>query len=200
MDTIESIEKRRSVKHYQPDHEMTKDELEKLIGLAALAPTSFNMQNWRFVVITDKEKRQALREAAWNQAQVTEASAVIVICADLQAHANSPERYWANAPKEVSDMLVPMITGFYEGKEQLQRDEANRSAGIAGQTIMLAAKAMGYDTCPMVGFDPVKVAEIINLPKDHYLSFMITVGKALKEAQPRGGQLALDEIMIRDSF
>lgn len=200
METITAITERRSVKHYQPDHEMTNEELEKLISLAALSPTSFNMQNWRFVVVADADKRQAIRDAAWNQAQVTEASALIVICADLQAHATDPKRYWANAPQEVSDMIVPMLTGFYEGNEQLQRDEANRSAGLAGQTIMLAAKEMGYDSCPMVGFDPAKVSEIINLPENHYISFMITVGKVLKEAQPRGGQLPLNEIMIKDSF
>ena len=75
-----------------------------------------------------------------------------------------------------------MIGQFYEGNEQLQRDEAMRSCGIAGQTLMLTAKAMGYDSCPMIGFDPEQVAQIIQLPEDHVLGFMITVGKAI---QPR---------------
>jgi nitroreductase len=89
---------------------------------------------------------------------------------------------------------------FYEGKEQLQRDEAMRSCGIAGQTIMLAAKAMGYDSCPMIGFDPVKVAEIIHLPSDHVIGFMIAVGKAVKPAMPKGGQLPLSEVVVQDRF
>jgi nitroreductase len=93
-----------------------------------------------------------------------------------------------------------MIVQFYDGKEQLQRDEAMRSCGIAGQTLMLAAKAMGYDSCPMIGFDPEKVAEIIHLPEDHVLGFMITVGKALNPARPRGGQLPLTDVVIKNQF
>jgi len=75
-----------------------------------------------------------------------------------------------------------------------------RSCGIAGQTIMLAAQAMGYDSCPMIGFDQVKVAEIINLPSDHVIAFMIAVGKAVKPAMPKGGQLALSEVVVQDRF
>jgi nitroreductase len=115
---------------------------------------------------------------------------LIVLTADLKAWKKSPERYWRNATPEIQKRAVGGMVPFYEGKEQLQRDEAMRSCGIAGQTIMLAAKAMGYDSCPMIGFDPVKVAEIINLPGDHAIGFMIAVGKALKPAMPKCGQLA----------
>ncbi len=66
---------------------------------------------------------------------------------------------------------------FYEGQDRLQRDEAMRSCGIAGQTIMLAAKDMGYDSCPMIGFDIEAVGKLIRLPEDHVIGFMITVGK-----------------------
>jgi len=82
---------------------------------------------------------------------------------------------------------------FYEGKNELQRDEAMRSCGLAGQTIMLAAKAMGYDSCPMIGFDPLQVAELINLPDDHVIGFMIAVGNAT-------GQLPLEEVIIHNQF
>jgi len=65
---------------------------------------------------------------------------------------------------------------------------------------MLTAKAMGYDSCPMIGFDPVKVAEVINLPNNHVIGFMVAVGKAVKPAMPEGGQLALSEVMVQDRF
>ena len=80
MDTITAIHERRAVKYYDPNHKMEETEIKKLLELAMLSPTSFNMQNWRFVVITDSEKRQAIRDAAWNQAQVTDASILIVLC------------------------------------------------------------------------------------------------------------------------
>ncbi len=200
MNMVDAIQQRRSVKHYDPDHRMTEQEIRQLMELAILSPTSFNMQNWRFVVVQDPETRNRLRAAAWNQAQVTDASLTIVLCADLKSFARQPERYWADAPQETQEMLVPMIRKFYEDNDQLQRDEAMRSCGIAGQTIMLAAKAMGYDSCPMIGFDAAEVAEIINLPPDHVIGFMITVGKALKPAWPRPGQLPLEEVVLQDTF
>ena len=97
-------------------------------------------------------------------------------------------------------MLVPMIVGAYDGKPQLQRDEIMRSGGIASQTLMLAAKAKGLDTCPMVGFDFEEVAKIIRLPEDHAICMMVSVGKALTPARGRGGQLPLDEVMFKDRF
>lgn len=200
MDTFDAIQQRRAVKHYDPDHVMTEAEIEKLIGSAMLSPTSFNIQNWRFVVVTDKELRASIREAAWGQAQVTDASVLIVMTADLRAHEKDEARYWQDAPKAARDMLVPMIRPFYEGNERLQRDEAMRSIGIAAQTIMLGAKAMGYDSCPMIGFDAARVSELIHLPDDHVVGMLITVGKAAKPAWPRPGQLGFDEVVVREFF
>ena len=199
MDTFEAINQRRSVKHYDPQHTMSRGEIKRLLDAALLSPTSFNIQNWRFVVVSDQEKKEAIRAAAWNQAQVSEASICLLICADLHAHEDA-ERYWVNAPEPVRHTLVPMIKPFYDSQPELQRDEAMRSVGIASQTIMLAAKAMGYDSCPMIGFDPKKVAAIINLPPDYVIGMMITVGKALKPANQRGGQLPYDEVVFENEF
>lgn len=199
MDTTTAIHQRRSIKHYDPDHKMTEVEIQELLELALLSPTSFNMQNWRFVVVTDHAKKVALRAAAWDQAQVSEASILIVLCADLHSYENGG-RYWVHAPAPVQEMLVPMIEPFYKDSPQLQRDEAMRSIGIAAQTLMLTAKSMGYDSCPMIGFDPVKVAEIINLPGHHIIGLMLPVGKALKDANTRGGQLPYEDVVFTDGF
>lgn len=199
MDTITAIRERRSVKHYDPNHEMSEAEINGLLELALLSPTSFNMQNWRFVVVTDPAKKDAICAAAWNQAQIKDASITVVLCADLNAHFEAG-RYWVNAPAPVQEMLVPMIEPFYKDNPQLQRDEAMRSVGIAAQTLMLAAKAMGYDSCPMIGFDPVKVGEIIDLPDDHVIGMMLTIGKPLKDANVRGGQLPYEEVVFKDGF
>ena len=199
METITAIKERRSVKHYDNAHEMSEAEINALLELALLSPTSFNMQNWRFVVVTDPEKRAAIQAAAWNQAQVTEASITILLCANLNAHEDAG-RYWVHAPQSVQDMLVPMIAPLYQNNAQLRRDEAMRSIGIAAQTLMLTAKSMGYDSCPMIGFDPEKVAEIIELPENHVIGMMLTVGKALKDANVRSGQLPYDEVVFRNGF
>lgn len=199
MDTVTAINERRAIKHFDPNHRMEEAEIKKLMKLALLSPTSFNMQNWRFVVVTDSEKRQALRAAAWDQAQVTDASILIILCAYLHSYKGGA-RYWVNAPKPVQDVLVPMIEPFYKDKPELQRDEAMRSVGIAAQTLMLAAKSMGYDSCPMIGFDPAKVAKIIQLPEHHLIGMMLPVGRATKKANSRSGQLAYEKVVFRDSF
>lgn len=200
MDTLETIYARRAVKHYDPEHQFSDDEIKTLMEAAIQSPSSFNMQNWRFVLVRDKELRGQIREVANDQAQVTDASLLLILTADIKAWTKSPERYWKDAPQEVADLLVPWMGAFYEGNEQLQRDEAMRSVGIAGQTIMLAAKAMGYDSCPMIGFDQEEVADLIQLPSDHAIGFMIAVGKQTKPAWPKPGQLPLEEVVIHDRF
>lgn len=200
MDTLEAIQKRRSVKVYDPDYQIAEEETRQLLSLAMLSPTAFNIQHWRFVVVKDKVLREKIRAAAWDQAQVTDASLLIVLCADLKAWEKQPERYWRNAPEEVQDFILPAIDQYYRGKDQVQRDEAMRSCGIAAQTLMLAAKSMGYDSCPMDGFDFDEVAEMINLPDDHVISMFVVIGKALKDANPRAGQLEYSEVVIEDNF
>jgi len=200
MTATQAIETRRSVKHFDPAHRMTDEESARLIELAKLAPSSFNMQNYRFVLLRDPELRKQIRAVAWDQAQVTDASLLVILCADLNAHSNHPQRYWAHAPQEVQDILVPALSPFYEGKPTLIRDEAMRSTGFAGMTLMLAARDMGYDSCPMIGFDAEAVAKLINLPGDHALSFMLAIGKQAKPVWPRGERLPDSEVVIHDRF
>jgi nitroreductase len=120
--------------------------------------------------------------------------------ADVAAWRNSPERYWVAAPPEVAELLVGWMGPFHEGREWLQRDEAQRSIGMAMQTMMLAAKDMGYESCPMIGFDIDKLAELVNLPSDHVMGPMVAIGKGTKEAWPKPGQLPLEEIVFENSF
>lgn len=200
MHVIEAIETRRSVKHYDPQHRMPQQEIDQLLSLGMLAPTAFNIQNWRFVAVTDPELRKQIRAASWDQAQVTDASLLVVLTADLNAWKKEPQRYWRDAPQPVQDYLVPAIGQYYSGRDQVQRDEAMRSCGMAAMTLMLAAKDMGYDTCPMDGFDFDAVGKLIHLPEDHVISMFVVVGKPLRDAQPRGGQLAIDEVVVRNTF
>jgi nitroreductase len=200
MNTFDAIRERRAVKQFDPVHQLTQQETEQLLDLAMQAPSSFNIQHWRLVNVTDKALRVKLREAAHNQAQVTDGSLLFVVTVDIKAWEKDPARYWVNAPKEAQDILVPWINPFYSGKEQLQRDEAMRSAGIMLQTMMLSAKAMGYDSCPMVGFDFDKVAELIHLPKDYAIAAMLVVGKGIKPAWPKPGFIPKSEMIIENHF
>jgi len=200
MNTFDAIRERRAIKSFDPSYQFTPAEMDQLIDLAMQAPSSFNIQHWRLVSVTDKALRTQLRAAANDQAQVTDASLLFVVTVNIKAWDENPARYWVNAPKEAQDILVPWINPFYAGKEQLQRDEAMRSAGIMLQTLMLAAKAMGYDSCPMVGFDFDKVAELIHLPKDHVIAAMLAIGKGIKPAWPKPGFIPKSEMIIENHY
>jgi nitroreductase len=201
MDTFDAIYQRRAIKHYDPQHKLSPEEETKLLEAAIQAPTSFNIQHWRFVIVRDPDLRKKIRTEFGNdQAQMTDASLLIIMTADTKAWQKNPERYWQNAPKEVNELLVNWMKPFHEGREWLQRDEAQRSIGMTMQTLMLAAKAMGYESCPMIGFDIEKVAELINLPDDHVMGAMVAIGKGIKDPWPKPGQLPLSELVIENSF
>lgn len=200
MDTFEAISSRRAVKHYDPNHRLSPQEEKKIMESGLLSPTAFNIQQWRFVIVRDMELRRKIRAVAWDQAQVTDASLLVVVCGDLKSWDKDPARYWKDAPEPVREFMIPAIKAYYDDKPQVQRDEVMRSCGIAGQTLMLAARAMGYDSCPMDGFDFEAVGKIIKLPPDHAISFMIAIGKGTKEAWPRPGQLPYGQVVLENGF
>jgi nitroreductase len=197
---FDALKSRRAIKQFDAEHVMSEaDELD-LLSLAILSPTAFNIQHWRFVVVNDAELRAQIREVAWDQAQVTDSSLFIVMTADTKAWSKQPERYWKEAPQGVQDFMLPAIKDYYEGKPQVQRDECMRSLGIAAQTLMLSAQAKGYESCPMDGFDFDTVAKLIKLPEDHVIGLFVAIGKGTAEPHPRGGQLSLDQVVVKNHF
>ena len=107
---------------------------------------------------------------------------------------------WKNVPKEIGDFMATSAHQFYLNREQLQRDEAIRSASFATQTLVLTATAKGYDTGVMIGFDFDKVAELINLPKNYVISNFIVVGKRIKRAHLIGSQIPIENVLIKNKF
>lgn len=199
MNLLEAIRSRRAVKHYDPEHRLSEEELRKLMEYTVLAPTSFNMQNWHFVICTDKEVQGQICAAGWNQSQLKDASATIVLAGNIEGYKNF-DRTLRNAPDNIKGMFSGMIPGFYDGKEELQRDEALRSISMAAQNMMLMAREMGYDSCPMIGYDAAKVAEIVGLPNGHPPLMIVTVGKGIQPAQARMGLLSLEEVVSMNQF
>ncbi|NVN35973.1 nitroreductase family protein [Komagataeibacter swingsii] len=200
MDTLEAIETRRAIRAYDPDHMISPADLHTLLAAARRAPSAFNIQHCRFVVVRDPALRRALRKVAWDQPDVTDASALVVICADRDAWKKDPARYFDGAPDDVKQRMAEMIRGYYEGREWVQQDETMRSAGLAAQTLMLAATAMGYQSCPMDGFDYDAVGRLINLPADHVVAMFVVIGKGVEQAAPRVGKLPDGEVILTDRF
>lgn len=200
VDVLHALEARRSIKSFDPAAEMPADHRREILRLAALSPTAFNLQHVRYVVVGDPELRRALREVSFGQAQVTDASLLVAVCAKVSAWQQDAERCWDHLEPAAREGVVSMIRNFYADQPQLQRDEALRSCGLAAQSLMLAGQGLGYASCPMDGFDFAAVARLLNLPDDHLLCMFVALGTALEPARPRGGKLPVDEVVIENRF
>lgn len=200
MDVFEAIETRRAIKKFDSTYKMSNNDVQKLMEHVILAPTSYNQQNWRFVYVTDRDVKEKISMAARGQAQPKDGSLVVILCGDMNAWKTEPIRYWKNHPAEKQETVKAALERKYDGNPQNQRDEAVRSCGMAAQTIMLAARQMGLDSCPMVGFEYDELSELIKLPEDHLIVMMVVVGKRAEDAAVRGGQLPLDQVAFENSF
>ncbi|HEX5138628.1 MAG TPA: nitroreductase family protein [Planctomycetota bacterium] len=192
MDVEGVVRARRAIKSFveQPLDDAT---LRQLFELVRFSPSSFNLQHTRFVVVREKARRAALRAAAYGQKHVEECGAVIIVAGKLMAH-EDVERVQQHVPDPaIRARIVKTILGYYKENAQLRRDEAIRSGALSSMTLMLAAQSMGLATCPMIGFDPAKVAEIVRLPDDHVAVMLIVLGKPGPGAPFPTSRLPLEE-------
>ena len=179
---------------------MTKKAREKLLSTALYSLSSFKIRNWHFVVIEDPEQRKQIREVSWDQKQITDASMLIILCTDLKAWEQEPLHCWHPARESFHEFITPALRSHYSNLDAMERDEVMRSCGIAAQTIMLTAQSMGYDSCPLDGFDFDAVAELINLPEDHAVCMFVAIGKGVQDALPGDDSLPMEAVVVTDSF
>ncbi|TDL82739.1 nitroreductase family protein [Peribacillus frigoritolerans] len=185
-DFKEIVTGRRSIRNYDPSVKISKEEMTEILTEAALAPSSVNLQPWRFVVIDSKEGKETLAPLArFNQRQVETSSAVIAVFADMQSDLYLDEIYnkaveEGHMPAEVRDQQVPAIKGFFEAMTFEQTKEMNLiDAGLVSMQLMLVARAHGYDTNPIGGFEKDQIAEAFDLDKNRYYPVMLlSIGKA----------------------
>ncbi|MCD1259112.1 nitroreductase family protein [Paenibacillus athensensis] len=194
---------RHSVKQYQTGHRLPKEHLEQILTAASQAPSSWNLQHWKFLVIEDQANKEKLLPIAFGQKQIAESSAVIAVLGDLQANLNlepvfGPLVEAGFLKPEIKEGLSGQVNGAYKNP-QVARDEAIRNASLASMQLMLAAKALGYDTCPMGGYDPVRFVSEFNVPERYLPIMLITVGVAATPARG-SGRLSLDQVVVKESF
>ena len=200
MHIEEAISTRRAIKGFDPAFALSREQKDELLQLALFAPSAFNLQHVRLVEVSDPALRAQIRESAWGQAQVTEASMLVVVCAQLDSWSANVGRVWEGAPAEEQSYMAGAIDNYYRDKPQVQRDEVMRSCGLVAQTLMLAARAKGLDSVPMDGFDFAAVGELIKLPANHVIGLMVAVGKRNVEHKPRVGKLPFAETVLRNTF
>ncbi|KEZ52870.1 nitroreductase family protein [Metabacillus indicus] len=180
---------RRSIRNYDPSVKISREEMAEILEEAALAPSSVNLQPWRFVVIDTKEGKETLAPLAkFNQRQVETSAAVIAVFADMKSDEYLEEIYSTAVekgfmPADVRDQQVAAIKGFFEVMTFDQLKDMNLiDAGLVSMQLMLAARAHGFDTNPIGGFEKDKIAEAYGLDKERYYPVMlISIGKAADE-------------------
>jgi len=200
LNTIDAIKQRTSANNFDPTHVMSKAEIEDLVSLAIESPTSFNMQNWRVIAITSPEAKEQFKALAYGQPKVKDAAVTFVFVGKMKGHEALPALVKPLLDAKVIDQAaydgwINMANGMYAGKDQIQRDEAIRSASFAAMTLMYAAQAKGLVSGAMIGFDPVGVAAACGLSDQEFPVMMLAVGKAAAGNWPRKPRLTVDRVL-----
>ncbi|WP_138752118.1 nitroreductase family protein [Paenibacillus sinopodophylli] len=191
-DFNEVVYGRRSVKKYDASVKISREELTEILAEATTAPSSVNMQPWRFVVIESDEGKATLAPLArFNQNQVSTSAAVIAVFGDKDHFQYSEEIFGKSVelgymPQEIKDMQLKAFTPYYENISDADlRDVMMVDAGLVSMQLMLVARAHGYDTNPIGGFERDQIAEAFGLDKDRYVPVMlISIGKQDYEGRP----------------
>ena len=194
MEFSEIVQRRRSVKSYDPDKSISDSELNELFEEVILSPSSYNLQHWTFIAVQDSALKNQLKEAAWGQSQMAECSVAVLVCGKLDAYKDAPEIY-KEAPAEIQKKMLPMIQNFYESKPQAQRDEAIRSASLAAMTLMYGATSRGWATGPIIGFDPEAVANILKLTANLIPVMFVVLGHQKNEPRPRSTRHPVENVV-----
>jgi nitroreductase len=180
------VRERRSVRSYDPSVMIPREEMTEMLELATRAPSSSNMQPWRFLVIDSPELKKKLLPIAFNQQQIIEASAVIAVLGDLESNKKAAEIYG----QAVKAGLMPEDTAkiFIERIQSQPPEDVRKVAlvdgGLIAMQLMLIARAKGYDTVPMGGYDKGVFMEAFGI-SDRYVPIMlIAIGKAANPGHP----------------
>ncbi|MEH2394002.1 MAG: nitroreductase family protein [Nostoc sp.] len=199
-DTISTIHGRISAQHFDSSKQLSADEIRALVQEATEAPSSFNIQHWRFIAVTDPAKKQALTAASYGQAKVSESAVTFIILGDLEGHTKLQGILNQSVdagllPREVAEQWVQMADSMYGSSAAFARDEAIRSASLAAMTLMLAAKVRGLVSGPMIGFDPAQVKQLFGIADQYIPVMLLPVGYPGQGNTSRKPRLRVDEVL-----
>ncbi len=201
------IKERRSPNNFIEGIKIPKEDLDAIFDQLRLAPSCFNLQHAHYLVITDAESKERLRQVAFNQYKIHTASAAILVLGNKDAYKDAEKIYSGFLSLGIYqefeyNKLIQDINGLYESRgEAFMKDEAIRNASLSAMMFMLIAKDMGWDTCPMIGFDSDKVRELYNIPENLEPVLLMTMGKEdVSKTRMRGYRKPLGEYVTFDSF
>lgn len=191
---------RKSVRKYDPNVRISREEIQHILQQATTAPSSSNLQPWRFLVIDDQQQKKALRIAGFNQEQIETSSAIIAVLGDNEMYKNAKQINDLNVelgymPREIADMMIANSEATY-GNASVEEltNIAHLDAGLISMQIVLLAKDMGYDTVIMGGFDKATFAQTYELPANEIPMVLIAIGKPAMPAR-NSSRLPFEQII-----
>ncbi len=201
------IEERRSANNFIKGVKIPDKDFTEIFELLKLAPSCFNIQHAHYLVVTDEDKKEQLRKAAFNQYKIHTASAAILVLGDKSAYKKAENIYSGMLnlgimSKYDYDNMIRDINNLYESRgEDFQQTEAVRNASISAAMFMLIAKDKGWDTCPMIGFNQDEVRQLFNIPENYEIALLITMGKEdTTKRRMRGYRKPVGEFVTFDRF
>lgn len=178
MSVKEAIKTRHSIRKYRQEP-VPREEIEEILNLVRLAPSAWNIQPWRFIVVSDRDKKKELYEVANKHPQVESAPVVIIMLSDMDEciHPDMPEvgRQWLKEN-------VPKVFGAQTAEDRGQWGVAQ--SNIALGYLLIAIRSLGYDSSPMYGYDPEGVRKLFNLPDRILIPAIVTLGRGAEEGNP----------------
>jgi nitroreductase len=194
---------RRATSHFLPDP-VPDEDLHDILRLAGQAPSGYNFQPWRFIVVRDEINRKRLRKVAFDQEKVSEAP-VVVIAVGMK---EETKRLAGDILMEGAKRGAGRIENVEPIKNQalsflstIRMDLwVNRHTMIAFTTMMLVAEAYGYDTAPMEGFDPAGVKREFGIPEEGEVVALLAIGKVREPDRVYPGRLPLEQIAFGEKF
>ncbi|MHA7966465.1 nitroreductase family protein [Paenibacillus sp. CAU 1782] len=199
---VKLVNERRSASNFLENNPITKQELDEIFQLVKMAPSASNLQHANYLVVTEPELKAKVKQAAMGQHKVGTASAVIIVLGDKLAYREAGRIYEGLLDlgiysQQEYDHAVRLVATTYESNgEQYQRDEAIRNASLSAMLFLLAAKSKGWDTCPMIGFNPTALREVLSIKEQFEPVLMITIGREkISSRKPRGYRKPISEFV-----
>lgn len=204
----ESIEQRRAARAFRSEP-IPQAILAEILRLGLRAPSGYNLQPWRFILLQDPENKARLRACAFDQRQVTEAPVVLICCGDHQVTQLDYIESVISLGQAVgamddsrADYMRSQIPTFFKNQPCFDSIETwvNRHVMIAVTHIMLAAKSFGVDSCPMEGFVAAQVKSAFNLPEAVDVCCLLPLGYATDPIKPYGGRFDLNQVCYQENY
>jgi nitroreductase len=185
---------------------MPPEDLKTILEAGVAAPSGYNMQPWRFIVVQGQEQKRRLRAASYNQAKVEEASVMIVACGDADGwrrdldlmlqqgrEGGMPESYAAQAKTSVQNFLTSFSSEEMKGW-------LNKQVMLAFTHMLLMAETLGYDTSPMEGFEQDKVHEALRLPLSYHVVALLAIGTLRGSDKYHGGRFDIAHTVFNEEY